>query len=424
MKQKLFIFSMVVFTLCTIIGCSNESDVLIPASGMPPTHHVSIDAAKNELTHLITEIEGGTRSEEKRQISEVFSLSECNGNTRSVIGDSLLVYVFNFADNQGFAIMSGDDRLPSVLAFAESGNLKQNSVNNVPAGFADYLYELDKDLDDIVVNIGPIDGSLSKSYGDWQNTFYNGAECKVKWGQETPYNKHCPTIDGKHCVTGCVATACAQLMAVYKFPYTYAGKYFNWNEMTASSNASNISSTAKDQLAWLMYHLGTKDNLDMNYGLSESGAYSSNIPRTLKSFGFSNGGKLKDYNSSELKSELIGGFPVLLSGSSIRNRHEFLGMKMYYTYEVGHQWLAHGLLERKRNIYWKDSHNNIVGTDTEVRYYVRYNWGWNGGSDGYYLIDVFDSNKGPDLSDSTRGERDGEEGNFKFVPKMVTGIRK
>lgn len=173
-----------------------------------------------------------------------------------------------------------------------------------------------------------------------------------------------------------------------------------------------------------MQYLGIKENLDMNYGIKESSAKSENIPRTLKAFGFSNGGNLKDFNSSELQQELINGFPALVSGYSFRNRHEVLGMKIYYTYHDGHQWLAHGLLERKRNIYYTDSNNKIVKTETEKRYYIRYNWGWSGKDDGYYLIDAFDPCNHEDLPDSTRGEMDGEEDNYKFHVQMITGIRK
>ena len=39
-----------------------------------------------------------------------------------------------------------------------------------------------------------------------------------QWGQDSPYNTQCLEIDGKHCLTGCVATAMAQIMYYHKWP--------------------------------------------------------------------------------------------------------------------------------------------------------------------------------------------------------------
>lgn len=46
-----------------------------------------------------------------------------------------------------------------------------------------------------------------------------GESCKVQWGQDYPYsNIYCPTKNGTKTITGCVATAVAQLMSVYECP--------------------------------------------------------------------------------------------------------------------------------------------------------------------------------------------------------------
>ena len=41
----------------------------------------------------------------------------------------------------------------------------------------------------------------------------------IAWNQTKPFNNMCPIYDGKNrAVTGCVATAMAQMMAYYKHP--------------------------------------------------------------------------------------------------------------------------------------------------------------------------------------------------------------
>lgn len=40
----------------------------------------------------------------------------------------------------------------------------------------------------------------------------------TKWDQGTPFNNKCPAIDGTNTITGCGATALAQILYFYKQP--------------------------------------------------------------------------------------------------------------------------------------------------------------------------------------------------------------
>ena len=53
----------------------------------------------------------------------------------------------------------------------------------------------------------------------------------VKWGQRSPYNNAAPLIEGQRALTGCVATAIAQVMAYHEKPSGYNGVSYNWSEM-------------------------------------------------------------------------------------------------------------------------------------------------------------------------------------------------
>lgn len=93
--------------------------------------------------------------------------------------------------------------------------------------------------------------------------------------------------NGEQTPTGCVATAVAQLMSTYKYPYSHNGYSYDWYDMTANAKGNICSESTQSQIARLMTELGTKDNLDMSYNTNkngESGAKSENIPRTLKKF--------------------------------------------------------------------------------------------------------------------------------------------
>ena len=52
-------------------------------------------------------------------------------------------YVFNTEDNNGFVIVSGDDRTEAILGYADEGNYQEESIpENMKAwlqGYADYI---------------------------------------------------------------------------------------------------------------------------------------------------------------------------------------------------------------------------------------------------------------------------------------------
>lgn len=83
-----------------------------------------------------------------------------------------------------------------------------------------------------------------------------------------------------------------------------------------------------------MFQLGLPENLNVKYGEEQSGADDANIPRTLQSFGYSNPGSRIAYNTNDVVNELKSGYPVLICG---------------FSSNAGHEWLLHGLLERKRS---------------------------------------------------------------------------
>ena len=106
-----------------------------------------------------------------------------------------------------------------------------------------------------------------------------------RWSQKYPYNASCPELGGNPCVTGCIATAQAQVMYYWKYPATGQGvnsyywsigeKYlsadfnheYSWDRMFDSYTGSE-SQEQIDAVARLMFDVGLARN--MNYGLSGS----------------------------------------------------------------------------------------------------------------------------------------------------------
>ena len=146
--------------------------------------------------------------------------------------DSKELYLFNDLANNGYVIISGDERTPEVLAYSDNGHF---DTGNVPCNMQAVLDGYKEQI------------SYLRTHPDYKMPVPKRTEetkvapllGETAWGQDWPYNEMCPTIDGQHCVTGCVATATAQIMYYHKWPERGKGSNsYEWNGQTLSIDFS------------------------------------------------------------------------------------------------------------------------------------------------------------------------------------------
>lgn len=443
MKKSVLSVSFAILSSIALSSCNNEEDIInVPVDEIPTvsSSRISMDEARADLESLLDDLDRansrGLETHSRRRIKSSYSRPIATPGSRSEETDSAVIYVFNFEDEEGYAIMSGDTTLPSLISLTESGSLEEGDVIDDPGvakfleGMEGYHNDQKQNLAQAVVIETTIGASSYDVYGEWENIVYhqNGV-CPVKWGQEEPYNKYCPRENFESTVTGCAATALAQLMAIYKYPQSYNDYTFSWEDMTSRSSGEACSKKGQDDIARLMQQLGLKDNLNMDYGVKQSGAKNKNIIRTLRSFGYSTPNERKDYKTSDIIEDLKNGYGVLIGGQSQKKVTKILGITVYVDYDGGHLWLAHGLLERRRTVAHY-SGNVCLSRSYESQWYPLCNWGWNGKCDGYYFSGAFDINKSGAYPDSEPSSRDdettveGSKGNFQYKLFTITGIRK
>ena len=408
--KKLSFFWILALVICSVISCAEKEQF------EQELQTQKREQFKEKLSHEVTQTEAlenlekfllgkklpSTRGGDANQlppITSVYTRGKASATTRAGEAVEPYFHIFNFGDEEGFAIMSGDDRVEPLLALTFKGELTPETEIDNP-GF-EYAY---KKMEEYYVQ-----QVSSRGWGPG----YIEIPPKVplpdprtgrdtihlpcpQWGQRSPYNKYCYTDDDSLAVTGCVATAVAQLMAIHKYPDSYNGYEFNWDLMTSD----NPDSVGYDQIARLMEQLGTDFNLRVNYGTKVSTASSALIPRTFENFGYSNGGWPEDYNTSRIMQELRAGYPVLVGGSDTR-----LG---------DHRWLAHGLIADSISIPIEHPLGEITWLPAIYTCYIFCNWGWDGQHDGYFLSNVFDIID-PDTGDTIA--------NFNPTP-MFLNIRK
>lgn len=298
-------------------------------------------------------------------------------STKEEKWDNETLFYLCQVNEQGFVIVANDLRVPAVLGYStESGD-----INHPNPEFAAYLNRYKRELAYIkahnIANENPEVAEEWQSLSDTnfeRNTSANKTTSSVSplltcnWGQGNPYNNSTPGNSMGHAVTGCVATAMAQIMHYHKHPSmgngsqtesnsfgTYTVNYENAVYDFANMPNTIASGSTNTEIPKLMYHAGI--SVDMDYGLSSSSASSSDVPDALATrFGYNNNGMIdeSDYSYADwkdyLKSKLDNNLPLYFRGSGP---------------DGGHAWVCDGY---------------------NASNYFHMNWGWSGSSNGYFSV--------------------------------------
>ena len=299
-----------------------------------------------------------------------------NLKNKANLGDAL--FVFSNKKN-GFVIISGDDVLMPIIGYSN-----QNSfyAEDIPSGledlFIDYVKQiifcrenkilqtkevkakwdsflLKSSLIDPPVEYGPI---LKDEHGNL-----------IQWSQGYPFNMMCPQINGQNTSVGCVNTAVVQLMRYWRHPANGTNSYsydwngqtltvdfsqqnYNWDIMPAKYN-NDWTEEQKNEVAKISYHIGVNNH--STFGLSGTTAY-LNLDGLIENFSFDKSAqRIYRYEWENIwvkiiKQELLENRPIYYSGRCG---------------SVGHAFICDGF-----------------NSDD----YFHFNFGWNGSSDGFYLI--------------------------------------
>lgn len=249
-------------------------------------------------------------------------------------------YIFNDEANGGYVVISGDVRMPDVLAYSYDGLI---DTDNLPCNMRAWMDEYVGQVKYLKAHPEAKVKRRAKQERDNINPLLTS-----KFNQSYPYNNKCPVINGEHCVTGCAATAMAQIMHYYKWPKqttdvlpgykTFKNGFdipaipvttIDWDNILDDYNSvDNYSEEQIDAISTLMLLCGVAINMD--YGLSDSSADTYAALNALRDFfnyedileevnrgnGANNLGDTSDGWGELIYDELNCGRPVLYSGSS------------------------------------------------------------------------------------------------------------
>ena len=313
----------------------------------------------------------------------------------STIEKPQLVYLFK-TTSEGFVLVSGDDRANPILGYSSTSSVDEN---NLPVNLLKWVEEYKKQIRYIQNNP---EMKSTQSSSAWESLENGQSLAKASpeavsplmtttWNQAPYYNDLCPQEYwfSDKAVTGCVATAMAQVMKYHNYPEQGSGIHtyyhtnntvtygnltanfgattYNWGSMPNALSA-NSSNSQINAIATLMLHCGVGVNMD--YSPESSGAWvieeksqeETCAESALKDFfkydatsvkGVQREGKTTTQWINLIKAELDAKRPVLFAGVGDGG---------------GHAFVADGY----------DNNN-----------YFHMNWGWGGVADGYYSVDAF-----------------------------------
>ena len=336
-------------------------------------------------------------------------------------------YIFNAKDQKGFVIVSGDDRTEPILGYSDKGEItEKNMPENLKYWLECYEIQMKSLGQDKVAGSRGATQSASKTAVD--------PLIRSKWDQDAPYNYMCPSVvvnevegesiaryvdigeegydPNNRCISGCVATAMAQVMRYWEWP-AFCGaldKYdiekkvngekvvdhsfhgldattFNWQSM-ALTYSSGATGPSADEVAKLMRYCGQA--VKMNYRLAADGGSGANVYASdmVNTFGYSKNAKdvkRKYYTVADwedlIYNELFCHRPVLYAGRSASEGHQFI----------------------------------CDGYDGNGLFH--FNWGWSGMCDGYFVLSLANPD---DLGNGGGTNTDG----FSYDQEAIIGLQK
>lgn len=280
------------------------------------------------------------------------------------------VYVFTYSGSEGFMLVAADDAVAPLLGYSPEGTFAMNpQMTNLNAWLRDAASQISA-----CRALPPYIAAGTRA----ESKTAIAPLITSAWDQAYPYNAFCPTIDGNRCVTGCVATAMAQVMNYWEYPEKGQGSItfspygfssplsldfstvtFDWENMR-DRYSPYYSSTEAHAVATLMKACGY--SVKMSYSPTGSGASSSVIASALITyFNYDRGAKevyrihySNDEWDSLIYDQLATVGPVIYGGSAAEGAHCFI----------------------------------CDGYDGNGLFHI--NWGWSGVSDGYFLLNALD----------------------------------
>ncbi|MBS1625638.1 MAG: C10 family peptidase [Bacteroidetes bacterium] len=361
--------------------------LMMSAVALSLAHLSAATVSEQQAATVALHFYQGTVNAAARTTSTALVRSEADGTVD--------YYVISVAP-RGFVIVAGDDVIQPVIGYSAESDWQMGYTHTGLVNWMDHAAQH--------IHAGIRSGlpATPQTAQRWARLLHGpvgrGSRsavaplCTTLWDQEPYYNDQCPIYGttNQHAVTGCVATAMAQVMRHWSYPahgwgsFSYAdsiaagysadyGRYtvnfanatYTWSGMPNAINSSN------GNVAQLMYHCGV--GVAMDYGTDQQGGSGAWVIQQEAGgptepcaeyalrhyFGYDtmtmHGLLSADYTSAQwtqlISSDLDAGRPIIYEGDDLS--------------AGGHAWVCDGY-------------------DANGLFHM--NWGWSGQDNGYFAL--------------------------------------
>jgi hypothetical protein len=322
-------------------------------------------------------------------------------------------YVFNINSNQGFIIVSGDDIVEPILGYSTQGSFNPDKI---PPHVALWLKGYEDQIQFAINHQMQATPAIKAKWALFTNTnhpqpFFKAPQgvsplVQTQWNQSPYYNALCPYDNNysDYTVTGCVATAMAQVLKYWNSPTTGSG-FHSYNDPNYGTQSADFGSTTYDwtnmplsitgpntPIATLMYHCGV--SVDMTYGVAQTGGSSAYVISSAS----------PDTNCAEYALKTYFGYPTTLHGLA-RSSYDDATWKSMLKAD----------LDASRPVIYDGFGSGgghcFVCDGYDDNGLFHFNWGWQGQYDGYFDLDALNP-EGVGTGGGTGGFNSGQQAIF------------
>ena len=330
-------------------------------------------------------------------------------------------------EDGGWVLVAADDAVQPILGYADKGTFDASA--DMPENLKWWLGMYNHQIKRAIANGQVASAEVTNQWSELRSgarkakaaTVVVGPLLTTTWNQSSPFNNLCPYYSGNsRSVTGCVATAMAQVMNFWEWPekgqgshsynsngtqsVNFANTTYDWANMKDSYSSYN--STQANAVATLMYSCGVA--VEMNYGAS-SGAQTIRFPSNSTSYACAQNAL---WNYFKYNADSIKGY--YREGAS------------YYGYSswTDNNWIAmlKQELNKQRPIMYAGSgdgggHSFVCDGYRDDNYF-HFNWGWGGSYDGYFTVNNLAPGGGGIGSNNDNSFNEGQDVIIGIVPNV------
>ncbi len=418
---------LIVMLLTCLSSCTNENvQELTIGDRTEISSFRSLEEAKQIAIRAIDMLDEESSRSVVRSL-DVSSVQYVTSVSSRGAQNDTLMYVFNYMNDAGFAVVSAVKGTVGLLAVTEEGSYNcKNKAIEENGGFAvfmdiaeNYLKSVKSlELDQMTLNPGF--GGLAEFIRREDTLAITKVEpmINVRWEQNGYEGRYAP--NGK---AGCANVAMAQIMTYFCYPNQINIDYpsatinrlnLDWTEIKKHNIKHAVENcvandAAHDAIGHLHRQLGRLNY--SNYEKNSTGTSPLIVPNTFSRLGYSVS-DYKNYNLNSLYEDLSMNTPVFMSGYDLDEVAD--------TIIAGHAWISDGYAVHliQESEWTKMATDNlwtfVRSYEPYERIYFHMNWGGSGNCNGYFLANVFALAHSDDYDNQTDGFVNTSGWNFNY----------